>query len=64
MTRGCPYLDLGGLQLKIDCLASCGDEHDCFRDVLWFDPDVPAVQVCPKLGSVIKFVLGFFEDGA
>ena len=45
--KGCQYLTLGGLQLKVDGAGGARCQVDGCWDVSWFDPDVPLVQVCP-----------------
>ena len=57
-------LDLAGLQLEIDCSGGVGDELDCQWDVLWLNPDVPVVQICPQFGSLVEITSGFSKDCA
>ena len=60
--RGCPDLNLGRLQLKVDGEGGVRCKVDGGWDVLRLDPDVPVVQVCPQLGSVVQGALGLGKD--
>ena len=59
LARGCPNLDLAGLQFKIDCSGSAGAELVGSWDVLWLDPDVQIIQVSPELGAAVMLVSWF-----
>ena len=59
---GCPDLNLGGLQFKVDGAGGARGQIDGCWDVLGLDPDVPIVQVRPELGAAVKRPFGFAED--
>ena len=60
--RGCPYLNLGGLQLEVSGAGGVRCQVVGGWDVLRLDPDVPVVQVYSQLGPAVKCTLGFGED--
>ena len=57
--RGCPYLNLSGLQLEVDGAGGVRDWFYGSWNVLRLNPDVPVVQICPQQpGSVVEGELG------
>ena len=48
--RGCPYLNLGGVQLEVCGAGGARCQVDGGWDVLGHDPDVQVVQLRPQLG--------------